>query len=186
MSYFSKQHFQHLNSSDVLTGEYDACTFSNCNFATASFQQASFENCLFEDCDLSNIKVVKVNFQNVRFVRCKMLGIAFASANPFLLELHLENCVLDYCNFYKLPLKKSKFLQSRLREVDFSQANLSEASFKGSDLLGAVFDQTNLEKADFREALHYRIAPELNAIKGARFDLAGLPGLLESYGIKVD
>lgn len=186
MSYFNKQQFQHLTPSDILVGEYDACTFSNCNFATASFQQASFENCLFEDCDLSNIKVVKVNFQHVRFVRCKMLGIAFAAANSFLLELQLENCILDYCNFYKLPLKKSKFLQSRLREVDFSQANLSEASFKGSDLLGAVFDQTNLEKADFRDALHYRIAPELNAIKGARFDLTGLPGLLESYGIKVD
>jgi len=114
MSYFSEQHFQNLSPSDVLAGEYDGCTFSNCNFATASFQQASFENCLFEDCDLSNIKVVKVNFQNVRFLRCKMLGIAFASANPFLLELQLENCVLDYCNFYKLPLKKSKFLQSRL------------------------------------------------------------------------
>uniref|UniRef100_UPI004048D9F0 pentapeptide repeat-containing protein n=1 Tax=Algoriphagus sp. TaxID=1872435 RepID=UPI004048D9F0 len=186
MSYFSNQHFQHLNSSDVLTGEYDACTFSNCNFATASFQQASFENCLFEDCDLSNIKVVKVNFQTVRFVRCKMLGIAFAAANPFLLELHLEHCILDYCNFYKLPLKKSRFLHSQIREVDFSQANLREANFQGSDLLGTVFDQTNLEKVDFREALHYRIAPELNAIKGARFDLAGLPGLLESYGIKVD
>jgi uncharacterized protein YjbI with pentapeptide repeats len=115
-----------------------------------------------------------------------MLGIAFAAANPFLLELHLEHCVLDYCNFYKLPLKKSTFHHCRLREVDFSQANLNEASFVGSDLLGAVFDQTNLEKADFRDALHYRIAPELNAIKGARFDLAGLPGLLESYGIKVD
>jgi len=115
-----------------------------------------------------------------------MLGIAFAAANPFLLELHLEHCILDYCNFYKLPLKKSRFLHSQIREVDFSQANLREASFQGSDLLGTVFDQTNLEKVDFREALHYRIAPELNAIKGARFDLAGLPGLLESYGIKVD
>ena len=186
MPYFSEQHFQNLTASDILSGEYDSCTFSNCNFSGASFQQASFENCKFEDCDLSNIKVVKVNFQNVRFARCKMLGIAFASANPFLLEIHLEHCVLDYCNFYKLPLKKSKFLQSRMREADFSQANLSEASFLGSDLLGAVFDQTNLEKADFRDAVNYRIAPELNAIKGARFDLAGLPGLLESYGIKVD
>jgi uncharacterized protein YjbI with pentapeptide repeats len=186
MPYFSEQHFQNLTPSDVLSGEYDSCIFSNCNFATASFQQASFENCKFEDCDLSNIKVPKVNFQQVRFVRCKMLGIAFTAANHFLLELHLEHCVLDYCNFYTLPLKKSKFLQSRLREVDFSQANLSEASFQGSDLLGAVFDRTNLEKTDFRDAVNYRIAPELNSIKGARFDLAGLPGLLESYGIKVD
>ncbi len=186
MPYFSKQHFQNLTESDILSGEYDSCTFSTCNFSGASFQQASFENCKFEDCDLSNIKVPKVNFQNVRFVRCKMLGIAFTTANPFLLELHLDHCTLDYCNFYKLPLKKSTFHHCRLREVDFSQANLSEASFQGSDLLGAVFDQTNLEKADFRDALHYRIVPENNFLKGARFDLSGLPGLLTSYGIRVD
>jgi uncharacterized protein YjbI with pentapeptide repeats len=103
-----------------------------------------------------------------------------------LLELHLDHCTLDYCNFYKLPLKKSTFHHCRLQEVDFSQANLSEASFQGSDLLGAVFDQTNLEKADFRDALHYRIVPENNFLKGARFDLSGLPGLLTSYGIRVD
>jgi uncharacterized protein YjbI with pentapeptide repeats len=115
-----------------------------------------------------------------------MLGITFTTANPFLLELHLDHCTLDYCNFYKLPLKKSTFHHCRLREVDFSQANLSEASFAGSDLLSAVFDQTHLEKADFRDALHYRIVPENNFLKGARFDSSGLPGLLTSYGIRVD
>ena len=186
MPYFSEQHFQNLTESDILSGEYDSCTFSNCNFSGASFQQASFENCKFEDCDLSNIKMIKVNFQNVRFVRCKMLGIAFTTANSFLLELHLDHCSLDYCNFYKLSLKKSTFHHCRLREVDFSQANLTEASFVGSDLLSAVFDQTHLEKADFRDALDYRIVPENNFLKGARFDLSGLPGLLTSYGIRVD
>ena len=186
MPYFSEQHFQNLGPLDSLKGEYDACTFSTCNFAGLSLQEASFENCSFEDCDLSNIKVAKVNFQNVRFVRCKMLGIAFTTANPFLLELHLDHCSLDYCNFYKLSLKKSTFHHCRLREVDFSQANLSEVSFVGSDLLSAVFDKTHLEKADFRDALHYRIVPENNFLKGARFDLSGLPGLLTSYGIRVD
>jgi uncharacterized protein YjbI with pentapeptide repeats len=186
MPYFSEQHFQNLTASDILSGEYDSCTFSNCNFSGASFQQASFENCKFEDCDLSNIKAPKVNFQQVRFVRCKMLGIAFTTVNPFLLELHLEHCTLDFCNFYSLQLKKSSFQHCRLREVDFTQANLSEVRFTGSDLLGAVFDQTHLEKADFRDAIHYRIVPENNFLKGARFDLVGLPGLLESYGIKVD
>lgn len=70
-------------------------------------------------------------------------------------------------------------------EVDFSQADLSGASFLGSELSGAVFDQTNLEKADFREAENYRIDPESNRIKIARFDLEGLPGLLGKYGIKI-
>lgn len=186
MPTFTKQQFQHLTPSDFQQGEYDACTFSGCNFAGGSFQGASFENCSFLDCDLSNIKVPKVNFQQVRFVRCKLLGISFATANPFLLEIHTENSQLDYCNFYKLPLKTASFLHSRLREVDFSEANLSGANFEGADLLGAVFDRSNLEKADFRGALNYRIAPENNAIKGAKFDLAGLPGLLEGYGIVVE
>jgi len=70
-------------------------------------------------------------------------------------------------------------------EVDFSQSNLTEANFQGSDLSGAVFDQTTLVKADFRNAQNYRIDPEINRIKGARFDLDGLPGLLGKYGIKI-
>jgi len=72
-----------------------------------------------------------------------------------------------------------------MQEVDFSQANLSGANFLGSDLSRTVFDRTNLEKADFREALHYRIDPEINKVKGARFDLEGLPGLLGKWGIRV-
>jgi len=64
MPYFNEQHFQNLTASDILSGEYDSCTFSTCNFSGASFQKVSFENCKFEDCDLSNIKVPKVDFQN--------------------------------------------------------------------------------------------------------------------------
>ena len=70
-------------------------------------------------------------------------------------------------------------------EVDFSQADLSGAEFQGSDLSGVVFDRTNLEKTDFREAQNYRLDPETNRVKGARFDLEGLPGLLGRYGIKI-
>jgi uncharacterized protein YjbI with pentapeptide repeats len=70
-------------------------------------------------------------------------------------------------------------------EVDFSQADLSGASFMGSDMSGTVFDRSNLEKADFREAVNYQIDPEINKVKGAKFDLEGLPGLLGKWGIKV-
>jgi uncharacterized protein YjbI with pentapeptide repeats len=70
-------------------------------------------------------------------------------------------------------------------EVDFTQSDLSGADFQGSDLSGVVFSQTNLEKADFRQSQGFRIDPELNRLKGARFDLDGLPGLLDKYGIKI-
>ncbi|WP_092734134.1 pentapeptide repeat-containing protein [Algoriphagus alkaliphilus] len=90
-----------------------------------------------------------------------------------------------YCNFFNLKLKKSIFQKSRLFGGGFFSGGFKWASFLGSELSGAVFDQTNLEKADFREAENYRIDPESNRIKIARFDLEGLPGLLGKYGIKI-
>lgn len=69
-------------------------------------------------------------------------------------------------------------------EADFTLADLGSANFQGSDLRGAVFSRTVLEKTDFRNAQGFRLDPELNRIKGARFDLNGLPGLLGKYGIK--
>lgn len=92
---------------------------------------------------------------------------------------------MDYCGFYNLQVKKTVFSSCRLLEADFTMANLTASNFVGSELSGAVFDQTVLEKVDFREAQNYRIDPELNRIKGARFDLDGLPGLLGKYGIKI-
>lgn len=185
MPYFSDQSFQTLNAADFQIGEYDSCSFVSCNFSNINFHGASFENCSFKDCDLSNAKVSGVSFQQVKFERCKILGVHFNSANPFLLEFDFQICQLDYCNFFNLQLKKSIFQNCRLLEVDFSQTDLSGVSFVGSDLSGTVFDRTNVEKADFREAIHYRLDPETNKIKGARFDLEGLPGLLGKWGIKI-
>jgi fluoroquinolone resistance protein len=185
MAYQSNQTYQNLLAADFKPGEYDSCIFIACNFSNLNFHGSSFENCTFQDCDLSNAKVFKVSFQNVRFERCKILGVHFNTANPFLLEFRFDHCQLDYCNFFNLQLKKSQFLHCRLLEVDFSQADLNGGSFMGSDLSGTVFDRTNLEKADFREAIHYRIDPEINKVKGARFDLEGLPGLLGKWGINV-
>lgn len=185
MAYQSDKTFPNLTAADFEIGEYDGCTFSACNFSNVNFHGSSFENCTFKNCDLSNAKVSGVSFQTVKFESCKILGVHFNSANPFLLDFHFEGCQLDYSNFFNLKLKKSVFKSCRLLEVDFSQADLTAATFFGSEMSGVVFDRSVLEKADFREAVNYRIDPEINKIKGARFDLEGLPGLLGKWGIKI-
>lgn len=187
MPYFSEQTFQNQDFSitSLTPGEYDNCQFLQCKFSGLNLNGFSFENCSFKNCDLSNLKVPGVAFRNIKFEGCKMLGIHFHSANPFLLEFSFQSCQLDYCSFYNLQLKKSKFLNCRMLEADFTQADLSSADFQGSDLSGVVFNRTVLEKTDFRNAQGFRLDPELNRIKGARFDLDGLPGLLGKYGIKV-
>lgn len=185
MPYFSNQRYQNLTAEEFQIGEYDSCDFMGCNLSNLNLNGSSFENCTFKNCDLSNAKASGVSFQTVRFDSCKILGVHFNNSNPFLLEFIFQSCQMDYCNFYNLKLKKSSFQKCRLLETDFSQADLSGASFIGSELSGTVFDQSNLEKADFREAVNYNIDPEKNRIKGARFDLEGLPGLLGKWGIRV-
>lgn len=82
-------------------------------------------------------------------------------------------------------MRKTKFEGCRMREASFTQSDVSGGSFRDSDLSGVIFDRTILEKTDFRNAQNFSIDPELNRIKGAFFDLVGLPGLLGKYGIKV-
>lgn len=78
-----------------------------------------------------------------------------------------------------------QFLQCNLREVDFTFAELTEASFDGCDLLGATFVDSNLEKADFRNAVNVALDPDQNRIKKAKFSRDGLAGLLQKYQLEV-
>ncbi|WP_311316321.1 pentapeptide repeat-containing protein [Kaistella jeonii] len=66
------------------------------------------------------------------------------------------------------------------------QKNLSSADFTDCDLSQTIFQNTNLEKADFRSAFNYTIDPENNRLKGAKFSLAGISGLLGKYQIKIE
>ena len=76
-------------------------------------------------------------------------------------------------------------LHSIAEGVDFTDTDLTSAVLNHSDFLDARFVQTNLEKADFRNAIHYGIDPTQNKIKKAQFSPDGLDGLLTVFGIVV-
>ena len=78
------------------------------------------------------------------------------------------------------------FKQVSLVEVDFTEADVSESVFDDCNLQGAIFEQSILEKADFRTAYNYIINPQLNSLKGAKFKLYGLPGLLAAHKIIIE
>ena len=85
-----------------------------------------------------------------------------------------------------MKIKKTKFINCGLQEVDFTGADLTGGIFNTCDLAGATFDKTQLEKADLRTAYNYSINPELNKIKKAKFSLPGIAGLLDKYDIEID
>lgn len=166
-------------------GEYDNCIFSDVNLSNASFADFNFIDCTFNNCDLSMAVLTKTAFRDVTFTNCKLLGLRFDDCDAFLLSVSFDNCILDFASFFKLKLKKTKFINCQVQQADFSEADLAESVFDQCNLSGSTFDNTNLEKADLRTAFNYRIDPEKNRIKKAKFSQHGLQGLLGKYDIDI-
>jgi len=186
-SYSEDEYFLSVdfNKHPVANGEYDNCTFENCNFRDFNLSDFNFEECIFKNCELSNAKIANTAFKTVLFENCKLIGLQFNECNSFLLAFKFIDCQLNLSSFYRLKLENTIFKDCSLPEVDFSETDLSESTFSNCNFLGAMFGNTNLEKTDFSSSSDFLIDPENNRIKGAKFTLTGLPGLLNKYQIKV-
>lgn len=166
--------------------EYDNCTFTDCQFNNANLTGFIFTECRFEGCNLGMATAKGTAFKDVTFVNCKLVGFNFSIADPFLLTLKFEGCLMQLASFYKLKIKNTKFIKCGLQEADFNETDLTGATFDGCDLNKAIFQQSILEKTDFRTAYNYALDPELNRIKKARFGREGIAGLLMKYGISIE
>jgi fluoroquinolone resistance protein len=175
-----------LRPEDLAGAEFDRCVLRNGQWAGANLSKARFTECTFEHCDLSNVVVDGTGFRTTVFKECKLLGVRFDHCHDFLLHLRFEQCRLDLASFRALRMKGTRFAGCSLVEADLSGTVLANAEFNECDLAGAVFDGTDLTGADLSTARHFDIDPTSNRIKGARFALHGLPGLLTRYGIKVE
>ena len=115
-----------------------------------------------------------------------MLGLRFENCNQVGLSVSFKNCNLNLSSFFRTKLKKTTFTGVKLQEADFSECDLSSSVFDECDLTRAAFQGTIIEKADFRTSFNYSIDPENNRIKGAKFALAGVPGLLDKYNLEIE
>ena len=115
-----------------------------------------------------------------------MLGLNFDKCSDFAFSIKVDNCQLNHSSFYKQKLSKTLFAKSKLQEVDFTQCDLSSSVFDDCDLLNAIFYNTDIQNADFRNSHNFTIDPENNRIKGAKFTLQSVGGLLAKYDIKIE
>ena len=167
-------------------GEYENCSFTGCNFSSADMVGIVFTECTFTECNLSMANTKGTAFKEVEFLNCKMTGINFSICEPFLLAMNFTDCQLNLASFYNLKLKGTRFKKCMLHEADMVQTDFTNASFSECDLRNAIFENTILEKADFRSAINYTLDPEQNRIKGAKFSIQGVPGLLDRYKISIE
>lgn len=186
--YIDEQAFTNINYSkqSLEVAEYEYCTFTNCNFSSSTLSNIRFLECEFFDCDFSNANINNVSFQNVKFQNCKMLGLQFNSCNEFGFAASFDKCQLDHSIFFKMKLNRTYFKNTQLKGVDFSEADLKKSLLINCNLLDATFQNTNLELVDLRNATNYSIDPEQNRLKGAKFSLSEVIGLLNKYQIKIE
>jgi uncharacterized protein YjbI with pentapeptide repeats len=114
-----------------------------------------------------------------------LLGIEFSKCEDFLFSVEFQDCNLDFSSFANKKMPKSKFQNSSLKEANFVSTNLTNSTFENCNLDNAIFNETILNGADFTTAFNYKIDPEYNPMKKAKFSNVGIAGLLYKYDIKI-
>jgi len=175
-----------LGNQQLKFGEYENCTFEQLNLNSHDIGGYIFIDCLFEDCDLSMVKIKATSFQQVKFHGCKMLGLHFDDCNPFLFSPIYESCNLSMSTFNGLNLRKSSFKDCQLQSVDFTEADMQGIKMDTCDLQNAIFEFTNIKEADLTSSFSYKIDPEKNTIKNAKFSWPAAYGLLSKYNVIID
>lgn len=160
--------------------------FIGCELSGADLSGVCFEDCLFERCNLASVRLRGAALRNVAFNDCKLLGVAFSECEGLFFSAHFDECQLRYASFVGAQLAGTRFAHCDLTEADFTDADLRKVTFAECELSRAVFHHTRLLGADFTTATGFALDPETNPLKGARFSVAGLRGLLGKYGLVVE
>lgn len=167
-------------------GEYEGCTFVNCDFSSLDISDFIFTACEFQRCNLSMVKMINTAFRGVQFMGCKMLGLHFNDCNDFGLKVSFDECTLNHSSFFQVKLNGAIFKDCQIQEADCSESDFTKCMFENCDFSRTVFYRANIQKADFSTASNFSIDPELNRIKGAKFSLHGVAGLLDKYDIEIE
>lgn len=166
--------------------EFIRCEFVNCDFLKSDLSGNDFVDCRFKGCNFSLTIVNGAGFRNASFTGCKILGIDFSKCNQFLFSFSFQECILDYSTFFRTKLKKTKFMDCSLKEVDFEEVDLTGSLFRNCDMEGTRFMRTTLEKADFSTSRNFTIDLDANMVKRAKFSALNLAGLLYKYNLDIN
>jgi fluoroquinolone resistance protein len=174
---------------DFRGGEISEKVFRDCTFTNVIFAEVRLRECRFEDCvvslsDWTMAKVFGTGMRSVKFEGSKLMGIDWSDGHRSL-DASFKECVLDYCSFVRIDLRKSVFKDCRMIEVNFSEANLTETDFSGSNLDRSQFHQTNLSRANLAGATNVRLNPTENKVKGATLSLDAAISIVTTMGMHV-
>lgn len=87
--------------------------------------------------------------------------------------------------FQGLDLRRTRFINCSLKDIDFSDAKLGHAEFTHSVLENSAFHGADLTDADLRYASRYLIDPKYTRLKGTKVDLPEAVSILTAIGLDI-
>lgn len=163
----------------------ESCTFIQCDFSFAQLNGKKWIDCVFEHCNLQLIKLTNTVINNIVFRNSKLTGIHFSDLAQQSFSAQFINCVLSNSSFYQCKMPYTEFHDCILEQVDFTGADLTSAIFKNCQFTNAHFENTQCRKTQFIGGSHLMLNPNANDIKEASFTPELLPGLLQTFKIKI-
>jgi len=191
VSEYLSKNFKGLNliNKEIISKEFDCCTFNDCDFSEAILNKSKFIDCHFIKCNLSLVKIEQSKFLDVMFEECKAIGVDWtrASWSKYSLSSPIKfyKCIINDSSFFGLSLEEISMEECKAHDVDFREGNFSEANFSYTDFANGLFNKTNLTGANFIEAINYNIDIYFNEISRAKFSRIEAVRLLDSLGVEL-
>ena len=175
-----------FSSINLVEHSFQNCLFTSCRFRETEMQSANFRFCVFKESEFVLTKVHNVTLNDASFESCRIMGINFSEFNNFGFFPAFKNCVIDNSIFNGICLRKGKIFTCKLVDCDFSACDFSEADFTNTVFKHVTISQCNLEKADFRYCQGYRINPDTNRVRKAKFSLPEAQSFLSFLDIIIE
>lgn len=170
---------------DLSGKSFRQCVFTHVRLAEATLKGCTFEDCELEGCDATLARIDDAAFRDVRFRRCKLMGIDWTGVRGIAFVVSFEECTLSHGTFADRKMQGTLFRDCKAHEVAFMGVDLTKSVFHGTDLLGARFQDVVLVDADLSTAVHYHIAPQQNRLKRTKFSRDAALALAEELGVIV-
>lgn len=145
-----------------------------------------FNDCKFEKCNLSNINLKNTSLNNIEFYKTKILWVNFTEINTFLSHFDFIECSISLSFFMWMKLKSISFIESEVKETDFTNSVLEWVDFSFCNLEKSIFLNTSLKKANLIWAFNFSINPNINSIEKAKFSTSNVVNLLNYLDIIVE
>lgn len=149
--------------------EFNGCKFIDVDFSKFPLRNVSLIDCVFEKCNLSGCDFSTNGVHRTRFDKCNMVGCDFVSCSLSDVSIWESKC--NYINFSDSKIKhfilkdsvvkdgrfvsaelqdicfdedvfdSCEFLNTKLKDIDFSNCNISNIGVSAADIKGIIVNE---------------------------------------------